>query len=94
MLQASLQPQLNSIITNLISEMESVDKNLATNLPHPPPRPLTPPTACKLLWLHSLRERTNQPMEVIRRVASELLEGDEGWKLRQAYAQLIGKIEK
>ena len=32
-------------------------------------------------------------MEVIRGVAPELLEGDEGWKLRQAHGQLISQIQ-
>ncbi len=77
-----------------MSEVEAVSGTLTANLSRPPLLPLTPPTACKLWWLHALRGRINEPMEVIRRVAPELLDGDEGWKLRQAHAQLSEKLER
>ncbi len=75
-------------------EVSSVKNALVANVSHPPSLPLTPPTACKLLWLIALRERVKEPMEVVRRVAPELLEGDEGWKLRQDFGDVISQIEK
>ncbi|KAL5499629.1 hypothetical protein EMCRGX_G011081 [Ephydatia muelleri] len=53
----------------------------------------TPSVASKLLWLHALRERVNQPMGRLRSCAPQLLEGDTGWRLRQAVTDICRDIE-
>ena len=76
----------------MTSDVEAVSTLLSTA--HPPTLPHTPPTSCKLLWLNALKERVREPMERVREVAPEILEGDSGWKLRQAYSRVTNTIER
>ena len=92
-LQTNLQPQLDDIVSRLISEVESISNTLSSS-PSSLLLPLTPPVASKLLWLNALKERVTAPMGGVREVAPYLLEGDQGWKLRQAYAQVTTKIDE
>ena len=74
--------------------MEAVRETLAATLSLPPSHPHTPPVTSKLLWLHALRERIKGPMEKLREVSPELLEGEAGWKLRQVYGSVTSSIER
>ena len=66
---------------------------VTSNRAHLPPLPLRPLVSSRLLWLHALKDRVEEPMEKIKKVAPELLEGDEGWKLRQSHGDLIKLLE-
>lgn len=33
-------------------------------------------------------------MDIVRNAAPELLEGEQGWKLRQTYGELTDKLQK
>lgn len=92
-LQTNLQPQLDDIVSRLLSEVESISSTLSSS-PSPLLLPLTPPVSSKLLWLNALKERVTVPMSRVREVAPYLLEGDQGWKLRQTYAQVTTKIDE
>jgi hypothetical protein len=85
-------------VSRLLSEVDSVSNTLSTTLspssPSPLLLPLTPPVASKLLWLNALKERVVAPMSKVREIAPYLLEGDQGWKLRQLYAQVTTKIDE
>ena len=81
-------------MSSLLSEVNAVSESLSSHVATPPLLPHTPPVASKLLWLHALKERVVRPMEKIREVAPYLLEGDEGWRLRQVYSQLTSSIQE
>ena len=83
-------------MSRLLSEVDSVSSTLSTlTSSHGPPLlPHTPPVATKLLWLNALKERVTAPMSTVRDIAPYLLEGDQGWKLRQVYAQVTTKIDE
>ena len=83
-------------MSRLLSEVDSVSSTLSTlTSSHKPPLlPHTPPVATKLLWLNALKERVTAPMNKVREIAPYLLEGDQGWKLRQVYAQVTSKIDE
>lgn len=94
--QTNLQPQLDDIVSRLLSEVDSVSSMLTTTLTSSPGPllPHTPPVATKLLWLNALKERVMAPMNKVKEIAPYLLEGDQGWKLRQVYAQVTTKIDE
>lgn len=93
-MQASLNSQLRNILSNFKSDVTYVSDKLAHGILSPPTMPHTPPVACKLLWLHALKERVSGPMDKIRDIRPDLLEGDSGWGLRQAYNKVIGSINR
>ena len=91
--QSHLQPQFD-IVTKLHAEVSSALDTLSAHMATPSLLPHTPPVATKLLWLKALRERVSGPMEKVREVAPYLLEGDQGWKLRQLHGQALTKIDE
>ncbi len=91
-LQAKLTNQIENILSTMLSDVTSVSELLS--MPRPPPLPHTPPVACKLLWLHALKERVCGPMDRVRQLAPEILEGDSGWRLRQAHGQVVSTIDR
>ena len=95
-MQTNLQPLLDDIVSQLLSEVDSVSSTLSmlTSSQQPPLLPHTPPMASKLLWLNALKERVTAPMSKVREIAPYLLEGDQGWKLRQVHAQVTNKIDE
>ena len=93
-MQTRLQHQLDGIVAKLLAEVESVSEALTSHVAQPPLLPHTPPVASKLLWLNALRERVCAPMTQVKEVAPYLLEGDEGWRFRQAYGDVINKIDE
>lgn len=93
-MQTRLQHQLDDIVAKLLSEVSSVSEALSTHVTQPPLLPHTPPVACKLLWLNALKERVTVPMNKVREIAPYLLEGDQGWKLRQVYSEVTTKIDE
>ena len=92
--QTNLQHQLDDIVARLLSEVDSVSTTLTTHTSQPPLLPHTPPVATKLLWLNALKERVTAPMSKVRELSPYLLEGDQGWKLRQVFAQVTTKIDE
>ena len=90
----SLQHQLDGIVAKLLSEVNSVSEALTSHMAQPLLLPHTPPVASKLLWLNALKERVSAPMHHVREVAPYLLEGDEGWRLRQVYSDVTNKIDE
>ena len=74
--------------------MESVAEALSSLMSEPPLLPHTPPVATKLLWLNALKDRVSHPMNKVREVVPYLLEGDQGWKLRQIYGEVTTKIDE
>ena len=93
-LQAILTPHHRAVIATILSDVEDITHTLTTNISHPPLLPHTPPIASKLLWLHGLGERISGVMDIVRNAAPELLEGEQGWKLRQTYGELTDKLQK
>ncbi len=91
--QAMIQPQLASVVSHLQAEVLSVTDIVSSDQGHLPPLPLRPPVSTRLLWLHALRARVEEPMDTVKRVAPELLEGDEGWKLRQSHGDLVKLLD-
>lgn len=77
-----------------MSDVEDVTRTLTSHISHPPLLPHTPPTASKLLWLNGLGERVGVVMETLRNVAPQLLEGELGWRLRQAHGDLVEKLQR
>ncbi len=90
--QANLTAQLEHILSAMLSDVTCVSELLSSLCP--PALPHMPPVTCKLLWLHALKERVSGPMTKVRELAPDLLAGDSGWKLRQAYTAVINTIEK
>ena len=90
-LQAILAPHHDTVVAAVLSDVENVLRTLTSS--HPPLLPHTPPTACRLLWLHSLGERASSGMDVLRSVAPQLLEGEMGWKLRHIYSDFTDKLK-
>ena len=81
-----------AVVTAVLSDIEDVVHTLTSS--HPTLLPHTPPTASKLLWLHSLGERASRAVAVVKSVAPELLEGELGWKLRHIYSDLTEKLQR
>ena len=77
-LQASLKERCDAIVSSFTDELNSVAEMLATHHHSPPQHKNMPPVTSKLCWLHALRERITWPMDKLREVAAELLEGDKG----------------
>ena len=92
--QTSLQHQLDGIVANLLLEVNSVSETLTSHMAQPLLLPHTPPVASKLLWLNAIKERVSVPMDRVREVAPYLLEGDQGWRLRQVYSDVTNKIDE
>ncbi len=93
-LQASLKKHCEGIVSKLLSDVQAVSQALSAHASASPPHINMPPTASKLLWLHSLRHRVSGPMESLRAVAPYLLEGDLGWRLRQEHSDLCRSIDR
>ena len=93
-LQASLKERCDAIVSSFTDELNSVAEMLATHHHSPPQHKNMPPVTSKLCWLHALRERITWPMDKLREVAAELLEGDKGWSLRHIHGQLLQEIEQ
>eukprot|EP00794_Sanderia_malayensis_P011161 gene11161-12333_t len=53
-----------------------------------------PPLANELLWLHSLKARLKVPIEKLKLASPASLKGDDGWKLRDMYSDLVKDIDK
>ena len=92
--QASLKERCDAIVASLTDEMNSVAKMITDHCHAPPQHKNMPPVTSKLCWLHALRERITWPMDKLREVAAELLEGDKGWSLRHIHNQLLQEIEQ
>lgn len=82
------------MVATILSDVEDITHTLTTNISHPPLLPHTPPIASKLLWLHGLGERISGVMNIVQSAAPELLEGEQGWKLRQTYGELTDKLQR
>ena len=93
-LQASLKQRCDAIVTSFTNELNSVADMLTKHHHAPPQHKNMPPVTSKLCWLHALKERITWPMEKLREVAAELLEGDKGWSLRHIHNQLLHDIEQ
>lgn len=91
-IQANLTAQLERILSEMLSDVTCVSELLSSL--HPPMLPHTPPITCKLLWLHALKERVVGPMTKVRELAPDVLAGDSGWKLRQAYTSVVKTMER
>ena len=87
-------PHHQSVVAAILSDMEDIMQTLTNHISNPPLLPHTPSTASKLLWLHSLNERANGAINVVRLAAPELLEGEIGWKLRQIHLELTDKLQR
>ena len=92
--QENLCGKFDGILLKICEDVEVVRETLTTALSLPPSHPHIPPVTSKLLWLHALRERVKGPMEKLREISPELLEGEPGWKLRQAYGSVNSSIER
>ena len=92
--QAILTPNHRAVVTAILCDVEDVAQALAAHISDPPRLPHTPPTASKLVWLHGLGERVGGAMSTLKSAAPELLEGELGWRLRQAYADLVSKLQR
>ena len=92
--QSVLRPKLDSIIDTIQSEIDTIHQSLSTYVSHPPTLPNTPPTSSKLLWLHALWQIIDIPMERVRGAAPYLLQGEKGFTLRHAHAELHKEIEE
>ena len=93
-IREGLEAELQAIVESLLAEVMAGATALPSLLHHPPTLTQTPPTATKMLWLHALRERVTVPMETLKGISPELLEGDTGWRLRQAYSKLSTDIAR
>ena len=93
-LQASLKQRCDDIVASFTDELNCVAEMLSKDHHSPPQHKNMPPVTSKLCWLHALRERITWPMDKLREVAVELLEGDKGWSLRHIHNQLLQDIEQ
>eukprot|EP00116_Pleurobrachia_bachei_P002604 sb/3462866/ len=90
--QRSLSDKLSAILSGMMEEVLNVKTTLDQGMEHPYHLNM-PSTASRVCWLRALRVRISKPMEKLRGAIPEILNTDEGWKLRNQYDTVIADID-
>lgn len=94
LVQNNLRETFSTLVHGFTNELLEMRTFFEAHVDSPPAYPHLPPVANKLLWLRGFKIHIQEPMSRLNRVSPASLKGDDGWRLRDAYSDLIKDIEK
>ncbi|XP_020627063.1 dynein beta chain, flagellar outer arm-like isoform X2 [Orbicella faveolata] len=94
LVQTSLRDTFTALVHGFTQELLDMRTFFESHMDSPPSYPHLPPVANKLLWLRGFKIHIQEPMSRLHRVSPASLKGDDGWRLRDTYSDLIKDIER
>ncbi|XP_066025345.1 uncharacterized protein [Pocillopora verrucosa] len=94
LVQTNLKVTFTALVLGFTQELLDMRVFFESHMDSPPAYPHLPPVSNKLLWLRGFKIHIQEPMSRLHRVSPASLKGDDGWRLRDTYSDLIKDIER
>ncbi|XP_064650622.1 uncharacterized protein LOC135502065 isoform X3 [Lineus longissimus] len=94
LVQANLKDKDKKLVMAFTDELIQVRGMFDLHSAKPPIHKNQPPLVSKMMWAFALKERIRGPMEKMKKISPHSLEGDQGWQVRDQYAEAMHDIEQ